>query len=200
MTPLCVDRTAAREVAASYLDAAADGRDPLTVGAFAVLVSETDHLFRWLTDSNRPTALRVSFTTCENPYRDAQELIAAVSQLRVLEVTTVAGNPDRHHPLMSNDMGGELDRLRAVHDTLGHGRLHLGFDRDGEYTVWRVQERFHSPLARRALSTELHGQHSVRWTTGEIAEPKAVLLDEGLLARSRAGATYTTPGVPGPST
>jgi len=39
--------------------------------------------------------------------------------------------------------------------------------------------------ARRALATELHGQHSVYWTTGHMAEPKAVLLDPALLRRSR---------------
>jgi hypothetical protein len=73
-----------------------------------------------------------------------------------------------------------------VHDILGHARLGLGFDRDGEFAVWLAQERLHSPLARRALATELHGQHSVRWTTGEVAAPKATLLDPGLLRRARS--------------
>jgi hypothetical protein len=127
----------------------------------------------------------VFFTTCASPYRDAQELIASVRELRTLEVTTVAVDPDRRHPLMSNNRGGDYDRFRAVHDAIGHARLQLGFDRNGEFTVWLAQERFHSPLARRALATELHGQHSVRWTTGEIAEPKAILLEQALLHRAR---------------
>ena len=80
---------------------------------------------------------------------------------------------------------GEYDRFRAVHDVLGHAGLGLGFDRHGEFAVWLYQERFHSPPARRALATELHGQHSVYWTTGHMAEPKAVLLDPELLRRSR---------------
>ncbi|MGH2394470.1 MAG: hypothetical protein ACRDGH_13455, partial [Candidatus Limnocylindria bacterium] len=105
---------------------------------------------------------------------------------RVVEVTTAAGDPDRRHPLMDSGMGGAYDRFRAVHDTLGHARLGLGFDRDAEFAVWLWPERFHSPLARRALATELHGQHSVRWTTGEVAEPKAGLLHPGLLSRTRA--------------
>jgi hypothetical protein len=41
-------------------------------------------------------------------------------------------------------------------------------------------------LARRALATELHAEHSVRWTTGELPEHKAVLLDERVISRSRA--------------
>ena len=88
---------------------------------------------------------------------------------------------------MDSAAGGAYDRFRAVHDVLGHARLGLGFDRNGEFAVWLSQEQFHSPLARRAIATELHGQHSVRWTTGEVAEPKAVLLDPGLLSRTRPG-------------
>ena len=185
MTNLRVDQTVAREVAAAYLDGA-DRPDPLTVAAFAQLMTETDRLFRALTQPSRPDAVQVFFTTCENPYRDAQELIASVTEFRMLEVTTVAVDVDRRHPLMSNGLGGDYDRFRAVHDALGHAGLQLGFDRDDEFAVWLAQERFHSPLARRALATELHGQHSVRWTTGEIAEPKAMLLDEALLRRARS--------------
>jgi hypothetical protein len=88
---------------------------------------------------------------------------------------------------MSSQVGGAYDRFRAVHGVLGHGHLGVGFDRDGAYATWRFQERRHSPVARRALATELHAEHSVRWTTGELAEHKAVLLDERIVARFRAG-------------
>jgi hypothetical protein len=184
VTEVRVDPAVAHEVADAYLDAA-DRRDALTAAAFAQLAVETDQLFRRITDPRRRDGFQVIFTRCEEPYRDAAELIASVTELRTLEVTTVAVDSGRRHPLMSNACGGQYDRFRAVHDALGHGRLRLGFDRDGEFAVWRAQERFHSRLARRALGTELHGQHSVRWTTGEIAAPKAVLLDEPLLERAR---------------
>jgi hypothetical protein len=183
-TVLRVDHAVACEVGAAYRDAA-HRPGARIVAAFAQLVTEADGLFRWLTLRDRPNALRVHFTTCEKPYLDAQELIDSVTELRSLEVTTVAVDRDRRHPLMENEIGASYDRFRAVHDALGHARLRLGFDRDGEFTVWRAQERFHSPLARRALATELHGQHSVRWTTGQIAEPKAILLEESLLQRAR---------------
>lgn len=182
-----VDPAVAHEVAAAYLDAPAR-RDPLVVEAYARLVSESDRLFHEMTDPGRPEALRVRFTRCPEPYRDADELIVAVREARLLEVTTVAGDPDRRHPLMDGSRGGAYDRFRAVHDAIGHGRRRLGFDRHGEFGAWLAQEPLHGPLARRALATELHGQHSVRWTTGQVAEPKAVLLDPGLIFRSRAGA------------
>jgi hypothetical protein len=179
-----VDPTVAREVAAAYVDAP-ERRGARTVAAFERLVEETDELFDSITHPGRPDALRVGFTTCESPYRDAEELIASVTKYRTLEIATVARDRDRHHPIMENTIGGSYDRFRAVHDALGHARTRRGFDRDGEYAAWLRQERFHSPLARRALASELHGQHSVRWTTGEIARPKAVLLDASLLQRAR---------------
>jgi hypothetical protein len=182
--PVRVDPVVAHEVASAYLDAT-DRHDPVTVMAFAQLANESDGLFRWITQPGRARALRVFFTTSATPYRDAQELIESVTEFRTLEITTVARDPDRRHPEMGNELGGSYDRFRAVHDALGHGRMQLGFDRDGEFAVWLAQERFHSPLARWALASELHGQHSVRWTTGEIAEPKAMLLEPALLRRAR---------------
>jgi hypothetical protein len=179
-----VDEDVAHEVAAAYLDAPRR-RDARAVSAFARLEQESDQLFRWITRPDRPHTVHVSFTTCENPYRDARELIASVTESRTVEVTTVAADPDRRHPVMGNERGGAYDRFRAVHDVLGHARMRLGFDRDGEFTVWLTQERFHSPLARWALGSELHGQHSVRWTAGEFAEPKAILLEPALLRRAR---------------
>ena len=188
-----VNPATAREVAAAYLNAPAL-RDPLTSAAYAQLVAESDELFKSITASDRPQRVRVFFSRCPEPYRDAQELIASVSGDRVLEVTTVATEADRRHPLMDSTPGGAYDRLRAVHDILGHARLRLGFDRNGEFAAWLSQERLHSPLARRALATELHGQHSVRWTTGEVAAPKAILFDPGMLHRAHQPVTAMTSG------
>ncbi len=150
--------------------------------AYARLVAETDRLFSLL-------AVDVVFTMSVHPYDSAEELIRSVRLDRVLEVTSVAWERDRPHPVMRCDVGGEYDRFRAVHDILGHARLEVGFDRDGEYATWRFQEQLHSPLARLALATELHGEHSVRWTSGELPEHKATLLDERVIARSRTGQT-----------
>jgi hypothetical protein len=179
-----VDPAVAHEVAAAYVDARGT-RDPLTLAAYTELVTESDGLLRRITASDRPGSVRVVFTTCRAPYDDARELIASVRHERTLEVTTVATDPARRHPVMDSSTGGAYDRFRAVHDTLGHARLGLGFDRDEEFAVWLWQEGFHGPLARRALATELHAQHSVLWTTGQVAQPKAVLLEPELLRRTR---------------
>lgn len=74
MTDVVVDPAVAREVAAAYVDAR-ERRDAQAVAAFEQLVAEADELFGWLTCPGRRDALRVAFTTCENPYRDAHELI-----------------------------------------------------------------------------------------------------------------------------
>jgi hypothetical protein len=42
-------------------------------------------------------------------------------------------------------------------------------------------------LARWALATQLHGEHSVLWTFGEFADHKAILLEPGLLNAALLG-------------
>jgi hypothetical protein len=187
-----LDPTAARAVAAAHDDAPRVG-DAQAEAAYARLVHESDQLFRRLVSSRWP--VRVTFTMSEQPYASADELITSIRRDRVAEISSAAREHDRRHPSMGCELGGEYDRFRAVHDVLGHGRLGAGFDRDGEYATWRFQERFHSPLARRALATELHAEHSVRWTTGELAEHKAVLLDERAITRSRVGRRDWRPDV-----
>jgi hypothetical protein len=181
---LTVDPIAAAEIAAAHQAAPRMG-GALAQAAYGQLSRESDRLFELVTEAHRP--VRISFTLSTWPYRDAHELITSIRQDRILEVTTVAREPDRPHPLLGCEPGGAYDRFRAVHDVLGHGYLDVGFDRDGEYSAWLFQERFHSPLARQALATELHGEHSFRWTTGDLPEHKAAVLDERLVARSRAG-------------
>ena len=138
------DPAAASAVAAAYIDAPCR-RHPLVAAAYDQLVTESDRLFQRLTAPDRPDRVRVAFTSCPAPYAGADELIRSVNQDRLLEVTTVAAAHDGHHPVMGNDRGGAYDRFRGVHDVLGHARLRHGFDGDGEFTVWRSQERFHSP-------------------------------------------------------
>ena len=82
-----------------------------------------------------------------------------------------------------------------VHDIAGHALLGLGFDRDGEYATWLAEDAQYRGLACWALATELHGEHSVYWTTGEPAEHKGFLLPPELLARSKAGVRTQTHGV-----
>ena len=70
---------------------------------------------------------------------------------------------------------------------LGHIDTGFGFDRFGEFGAWLAQDRFYRGLARLALGNELHGEHSVRWTTGQLVDHKANLLDPRIQARARRG-------------
>jgi hypothetical protein len=189
---LRVSSAVATEVAAAHMAAPRIG-NALARAAYAQLVRESDQLFRVVTEPGRPDRVRIAFTTCPSPYDDAAELITSVRRHGVLQVTTAARERDRVHPVMGCEIGGAYDRFRAVHDVLGHACLAVGFDRHAEFATWRIQERWHSPLARRALATELHGEHSVRWTTGRLAEHKAVLFDDRLLRRARIGVHPATP-------
>jgi hypothetical protein len=75
--------------------------------------------------------VRVFFTTCEVPYRDAAELIASVTGDRVLEVTTVASDADRRHPMMDSGPGQAYDPPGAGHGTARPAQRALDDGRGG---------------------------------------------------------------------
>jgi hypothetical protein len=187
MDAMHVDAAVAQEVAEAFHATPSRARDPLVAAAYAGLERQTDRLFADITRPDDPKRVHVVFTSEPTPYASDRELINAVRSDGVLEVPSAAMESDRGHPLLDCDRGGAYDRFRAVHDILGHVRLDCGFDPDGEYTTWRVQERQYRGLARWALATELHAEHSVLWTTGQLAEHKPLLLSRTLLARARRG-------------
>jgi hypothetical protein len=164
-------------VADSFLSARTTA-DPLVAVAYQQLEAQTDRQFAALTDPRGRYRIRVVGTSQVTPYADAGELIAAVFAARTLEVTMSAA--DRAHPLLSGEAGGAYYRFRAIHDLIGHVATGYGFDRDGEYSAWLVQRDLYTGLARWAAATELHGEISVLWTTGQVAEHKAALLDAAL--------------------
>jgi hypothetical protein len=189
--PFRVDVSIAHEVAANFDDARSRPDARLVVAAYEQLETQTDAIFHRLTEGGTRPGIRVAITRSPLPYSGDQELIDAVRIEHVLEVTTAALEADRRHPLLDCRPGGAYDRFRAVHDLLGHARPGLGFDRDGEFSSWLIQDRQYRGLARWALATELHGEHSVRWTSGEIAEHKATLLACEVLRRARQAARRT---------
>jgi hypothetical protein len=182
-----LDEEWAREVAAWFVTAPNHRDHPIVVAAYAALERESDRLFRRLTQNGPAGHVRVVFSCCSSPYESDEEMIGAVRSTAVLEVTTVAADRHRRHPALDSVCGGAYDRFRAVHDVIGHVQQGHGFDRHGEFAAWRAQERFYSGLARIALGTELHGEHSVCWTTGAFSDHKAVLLPRHMLDRARAG-------------
>jgi hypothetical protein len=182
-----VDPAIAREVAAALAEAPRISRSPMVAAAYDELSSQSDAFLATLTDRDGPYGVRVALTSSARPYDSDAELIQAVRRERVLEVTPAARDAGRRHPVLGCEVGGAYDRFRAVHDLVGHVGLGFGFGRDGEYAAWLSQDRLYRGLARWALATELHGEHSVLWVTGQLAEHKAALLDPDLLRRASRG-------------
>jgi hypothetical protein len=181
-----------RAVAEGFI-AARTRRDPLVAVAYQQLERQTDRQFAALTDPQGPYRITVVDTSEAVPYFDARELAASVLTSRILEVTM--SSADRAHPLLGGELGGAYYRFRAVHDLIGHVATGYEFDRDGEYSAWVVQRPLYTGLARWAAATELHGEISALWATGQFAEHKAVLLDRHLLhpLRSNAVAWLSSP-------
>ena len=184
-SPRRVDPDLAGEVAARFEAARSDPTNATVRAAYDQLERQSDAIFARLTGPDRllHCDLRVEFTRCETPYDSDDELVGAVRTHGVLEITTSARERDRRHPLLCCDLGGTYDRFRAVHDIVGHVGPCLGFDRYGEFAAWLTQERLYDGLARWALATELHAEHSVRWSTGTLSDHKAILVDRDLLNR-----------------
>src|SRR5699024_4310787 len=57
-------------------------------------------------------------------------------------------------PMLANDA------FRAGHDYFGHAEEGVGFRAAGEENAWRAHASMHSPLARRAMTSETRGQNS----------------------------------------
>jgi hypothetical protein len=190
-TVVQLDETHARQVAAQFLDAPSVPRDPITATAYRLLELQTDRLFSRLTRPGTAWSVQVAFTRCLSPYASDVEMIAAVRATSVLEVVTAGVDRDRQHPLLGTEPGGSYDRFRAVHDLVGHVHLGHGFDRQGEFAAWLAQHSLYRGLARSALATELHAEHSVLWTTGNLAEHKATLIPTHVIRRARRGSLGT---------
>jgi hypothetical protein len=184
-----VDPGVARDIAQWFLAAPAQGGARLVATAYQELQVQTDRQFAELTKPDGPYGYTVVWTKLPDPYSTEAELIEAVRTTGVLEITVARADRDRLHPALDCTAGGPYDRLRAVHDIVGHVMTGYGFNRDGEYSAWLRQSRRYHGLARWAAATELHAEHSVVWTTGQFPEHKGVLLPRLLLRRSRRSAS-----------
>jgi hypothetical protein len=187
-----IDFDHAHLVASAFLEAPRASADALVRAAYSSLGDQADLWFARITGTSTRAPVRVVHTRCPEPYATARELSDHVHAERVLEICPARYDRDRRHPLLDILIGGTYDRLRAVHDIVSHAWKGYGFDRDGEFSAWLTEDRMYTGLARWALASELHAEHSVRWTTGELAEHKAVLLHPTLLAASRRRAATPT--------
>jgi hypothetical protein len=181
-----IDFEHAHVVADAFLDAPRSSASALVRAAYIKLGDQAERWFARLTDGRGPTPVRVVFTRCREPYASGEELSTRVRSEGVLELFPAYLDRDRHlHPVLDVSIGGTYDRLRAVHDIVSHARLGFGFDRHGEFSAWLAEDRMYAGLARWALATELHAEHSVLWTTGTMAAHKATLLPADLVEASR---------------
>jgi hypothetical protein len=179
----------AHRVAGAFLVAPRSPADPLVRAAYSDLGSQADRWFARLIGRSPHSPVRVVHTRRPEPYPSARDLSDHVRAEGVLELHPTRYDRDRRHPLLDTSVGGTYDRLRAVHDVVSHAWFGHGFDRDGEFSAWLIEDRMYTGLARWALATELHAEHSVRWTTGELADHKATLLPPTLVRASRDRAT-----------
>lgn len=180
-----IDFDHAHRVACAFLDGPRETRDPVIRLAYADLAAQADRWFARLTGGGARAPIRVVHTRCAEPYASGQELSERVRGERLLELCPAYYDKDRSHPLLDGSAGGTYDRFRAVHDIVSHAWFGYGFDRHGEFSAWLREDNIYSGPARWALATELHAEHSVRWTTGNLAEHKAMLLPAWIVRASR---------------
>jgi hypothetical protein len=171
----------AAELADWHLHTRSRPNDPRVVAAYRQLEQQTDDLYRSLSDCTRPCGIEVIFTFLKEPYSSDQELITGVADEHRLEVSVATSDRYRLHPVLDCRPGGSYDRFRAVHDIVGHAFGRRGFDAEGEYSAWWIQNTLYRGLARLALATELRGEHAVLRETGEFAEHKALIAPRAFL-------------------
>ncbi|GAW16716.1 hypothetical protein ANO14919_061530 [Xylariales sp. No.14919] len=168
-----VDKAKAARIASIYDELQPTPHDAETQASYDALVRETMAQWRVI----KATGLQVEYSPKSKggaePYPNPRRLILDVTQNNHLFVnpTRVSYGDEPYNPDSSNPMlaevpderiSGEIplvnDILRIVHDYFGHTREGLGFRSQGEYNAWRSHLAMYSPLAGRAMTTEMWGQ------------------------------------------
>ncbi len=106
---------------------------------------------------------------------DAAALCDDLRQRATMMLRSAAADPP--HPVLSN---ATIDRLRTVHDVLGHAALGLGFDLQSEYAAWVYCRALFSPTARPAAFCEMVGAVTAYVVTGTEPALRADLPPAGL--------------------
>lgn len=148
--------------------------------AYAAFVDETDAQYGAIVASGIVDIQ----PTLDDPYRSSAEMFEDVERGRLL---VYAGDAD--HPFMTDEQNV---RFRAVHDLFAHAAERNQFGPKGELNAAIRHAAMYTPLARRALLAETHGQNSWvnyhpkaaanRERPGTVyAEQKASLLPEPIV-------------------
>jgi hypothetical protein len=119
----------------------------------------------------KKTGLYVEYNPTEQPYPNPRSAILDITQKNHSYVKSTRGafgmdgiDLDDTNPLLAETdevISGERalinDIFRIVHNSFGHAKEGLGFRSAGKENTWRGHATMYSPLARRALATELRG-------------------------------------------
>jgi hypothetical protein len=117
----------------------------------------------------------------DEPYADASALCADLRERGAMHLR--AASADAPHPFLPDTA---VDRLRMVHDVLGHAALGLGFDLQSEYAAWLWCRSLFSSAARPAAFCELAGTVTAYVLTGVKPGFRPDLPPPGLCASERA--------------
>ncbi|KAH4182371.1 hypothetical protein HBI81_247910 [Parastagonospora nodorum] len=166
----------AKQVAQLYDEMKHMPDDPVVISSYKALCDETWAQWQFI----KRTGLHVEFSPMEQPYANPRKAILDISENNHFYVNSTRGafssdeqgsalalEQDDPNPLLvltDEIISGQAallnDIFRIVHDFFGHAKEGLGFRAAGEDNAWRGHATMYSPLARRALATELRGQNS----------------------------------------
>lgn len=169
-TKIVANPARGRKIGELYMAAPVWDDRPETRAAYDAFVSEVEDQYRYMTS----TGVKVKFQDAD-PYPSADRMFADAAR-GVLKIYKTSA--DQAHPYLSITQN---DHFRAVHDYFGHFGSGRGFDRHGEEAAWVRHAQMFSPLARRAMTTELRAQNSAFiWILGGRTFPpqKFALLPE----------------------
>jgi hypothetical protein len=160
-------------IADAYM--AAPVRDEQAFAAYAAFCVQTVRQYHFLVGREEFGGLGVAVRVVDDdPYPNAAAMVEDVRRRRLRVFSSAAS--DNPHPYLSD---AENDMFRAVHDAFGHAASGRGFDVHGEEAAWLKHGAMYSPLARRALTTEIRGQTCAQvfhFGGRRFPEQKAVLL------------------------
>ncbi|KAF2638387.1 hypothetical protein P280DRAFT_520397 [Massarina eburnea CBS 473.64] len=171
-----LNRDRSTRIAQLYEELQPTPQDQLTVSAYSALISET--LAQW--EYIKATGLKVEFNpNGKDPYGNPRNAVLDVvnnNHLYILPTRFAFGDSEFCDNTDANIMVTETstvidgqvmlvnDIFRIVHDYFGHVKEGNGFRAEGEDNAYRCHAAMYSPLARRALASDLRGQNCwVNW-------------------------------------
>lgn len=118
----------------------------------------------------------VEIVSESEPYPTASAMFKALDRGDVFKVSGL----NCEHPILTREQNIQF---RAVHDIGGHWLAKANFSWKGEINAYLKQAELHSPLARRALYTEVIGQTAYRSVFGKFPEQRCFVYPQEIIDR-----------------